>query len=359
MKIEKGIISNEQLLFLVIGLLQASTLTASFISGITKQNTWIVLLAGFIIILPVLLVYTSLNKKFPHKNLIEINNAIYGEKFGKVISLLYIFFFWFIICTNVRFIVDFFSTYLFPKTDISVFTIIIIITCNYTVKKGLEVIARTGFILSVLTILAFVLITIFTIKDINLSNFLPIFQINLKEFIMATNIIVAIPLGEIIVFLMIFPYVNDVKNVKKSVFLGLIIGSLFFFSVIVRNISVIGNIGYMDVQPEYQVAKLVNIGEIITRVEVLVAIILLFNVFLKICIFYYATVLSIAQCLKLRSYKPLTIPVGIISIILSISMFNSPVDESYLASIYSVFVIPFIMLFPVISLIIASIRKFT
>lgn len=359
MKIEKGIISSEQLLFLVIGLLQASTLTAAFISGITKQNTWIVLLAGFIIILPLLLVYTSLNKKFPHKNLIEINNTIYGEKLGKVMSLPYIFIFWFIICTNVRFIVDFFSTYLFPKTDINVFTIIIIITCNYTVKKGLEVIARTGFILSVLTILVAVLLTIFTIKDMNLSNFLPMLQVNLKEFIMATNITVAIPFGEIIVFLMIFPYVNDVKNVKKSVFLGLIIGSLFFFSTVVRDISVTGNIGYMDVQPEYQVAKLVDIGEIITRAEVLVAIILLFNVFLKICIFYYATVLSMAQCLKLRSYKPLTIPVGIISIILSISMFNSPVDEAYQSGIYSVFVIPLIIVFPVVSLIIASIRKLT
>ncbi|WP_406543538.1 GerAB/ArcD/ProY family transporter [Clostridium ljungdahlii] len=115
MKIEKGVISGPQLIFLIIGLLQASTLTAAFITGITKTNTWIVLLAGFIIILPLLLIYTSLSKKFPNKNLIEIIETTYGRYLGKIISILYIYFFWYIVSANLRFTADFFSTYLLQK----------------------------------------------------------------------------------------------------------------------------------------------------------------------------------------------------------------------------------------------------
>lgn len=358
MKIEKGIISSSQLTFLFIGLLEASTLTGAFISGITKQDTWIVLVAGFTIELFLLLVYTSLSKRFPDKNLIEINNEVYGKHFGKVMSLLYIYYFWFIIPANLRFIADFFSNYLFQETDISVFAIAIVMVCIYTIKKGIEVIARAGLILCIVTMIVALFITIITIKDMCLTNFLPIFQINLKEFILGTNIIVSIPCGEIVGFLMIFPYVNDIKQVRKSAILGYIIGGVYFLSVTLRNIAVLGNIGSIHVLQTYQVSKLINVGEIITRTEILIAVVLLFIVFIKISIFYYAIVLALAQFFKLSSYKSLVIPVGIISIVLANSMFNSPVEESYAAiSIYPIYAIPFVIIFPVISLIIASIRK--
>lgn len=357
MKIEKGVISSSQLMFLIIGLIEASTLTASFIVGVTKQDTWIVMLAGLSISLLLLLVYMSLSKRFPGENLIEINNEIYGHYFGKVMSILYIYFFWFVIPVNLRFISDFFTTYLFPDTDVIVFVICIAVVCMYTVKKGIEVIARSGFIITIIAIIVSVFITIVTLKDMNLSNFLPFFQLNLKEFVQGTNIMISIPFGEIVVFLMIFPCVNDIKQVKKSAYLGAIIGGMFFLIVIFRNISILGIIESIQVLPSYQVAKNINIGDIIERTEVLVAIVLLFNVFLKICIFYYATVLSIAQFFKLQSYKSLVIPVGIIGVVLSMSMYDSTVDEVYSSSLYSVFAIPFIILFPIVSLIIASLRK--
>lgn len=357
MRIEKGIISNKELIFLFISLLQASTLTAAFISGITKQNTWLVLLGGFVIVLLLLLVYTSISNKYPGRNLIEINSFIYGKHLGKAISIMYIYYFWFIIPANLRYISDFFSTYLFTEIDISIFSTIIIVICIYAVKKGLEVIARVAAILSIFSTIIAIIITLLTIQNIHPSNFLPLFQINLKDLIMGINVMVSIPFGETIVFLMIFPYVNSIKKVRNSAFWGLIAGSLYFFIIILRNTAVLGNLTSVHVLPSYQVTRLINVGEAITRIEVLIAVVLLFNVFIKICIFYYATVLSIAQFFKLRCYKPLVIPIGIISLILSMSMYDSPVDEAYQASNYAVYVIPVIIIIPIISLIIALIRK--
>lgn len=358
MKIEKGIISSSQLTFLIIGLFEANILTAAFISGIAKQNTWIVLIIGFFILLFMLFVYTSLNKIFPDKNLIEVNDVVYGKYFGKIMSILYIYYFWFIIPANLRFITDFFTVYLFPKTCITVLIVPLAAVCIYTVRKGIKVIARTGFILSVLSIIVAIVITLLTIKDVNLSNFLPFILPPLKKFMLAVNLIVALSFGEIIVFLMFFPYVNDKKQVRKDAFLGLINGVIYFLSIILRNIAILGNIAYIHVLPSYQVARLINVGEIITRMEVLIAVTLLFNMFLKICIFYYATVLSIAQCLNLRSYKPLVVPVGIISLILSITMFASPAEQSQVAtSTYDVYAVPFIIIFPIITLIIAKVKN--
>lgn len=358
MKIEKGVISSTQLMLLIIGLIESEILTSAFISGITKQNTWIVLLIGFVIILALLYVYISLSDKFPKKNLIEINDLVYGRYFGKVISILYVFYFWFIVSTNFRFIADFFSTYLFTEIDIKVFIIAISVLAIYTVKKGLEVIARSGSIITTLAVIINITVTILVIKDIDLSNLLPIFKINLKQLVQGVNLMVSIPFGEIIVFLMIFPYVNNRNQIKKSAFSGLIVGSITFLIIVLRNVSVLGNIYTVQVLPIYQVAKLINIGQIITRMEILIAAIYLFNVFLKICIFLYAAVLSVAQVFNLKSYKPLVIPMVIINIVLSIIMFSSDVDEAYQAiNIYSVYAILYVIIFPIVSIIIASIKK--
>lgn len=357
MKIEKGIISSSQLTVLVFGLLEASTLTTAFVSSITKQNTWAVFLAGFIIMLIMLLVYTELNIKFPCKNLIEINDEIYGKYLGKIFSILYIYYFWFIIPENLRFIADFFSTYLFPDTDINVFIIVVTTVGIYTIKNGLEVIARLSIILMSFILISSIFLTILVTPYIKLSNFLPVFEIGLKQFIQGTNLVVSIPLGEIIAFTMIFPYVNKQMQVRKAAFIGYFIGGISFFIFIFRNTAVLGNLRSIHILPSYQVAKLVNIGEIITRTEILVAITLLFIVFLKISIFYYATVLSMAQFFKLHSYKPLVIPIGIISGIFAVTMYNSSMEEGYNASIYAVFVIPFIILFPLISLIVVWVKK--
>lgn len=358
MKIEKGIISSSQLTFLIIGLFEANILTAAFISGIAKQNTWIVLIIGFLILLFMLFVYTSLNKIFPDKNLIEVNDVVYGKYFGKIMSILYIYYFWFVIAVNLRFITDFFTIYLFSKAWITVLIVPLAAVCIYTVRKGIEVIARVGFILSVLSIIVAIAITLLTIKDMDLSNFLPVILPPLNKFMQAVNLIISLSFGEIVVFLMYFPYVNDKKQVRKAAFLGVSNGVIYFLSIILRNIAVLGNIASMHVLPSYQVARLINLGEIITRMEVLIAVALLFNVFLKICIFYYATVLSIAQCLNLQSYKPIVIPVGIISLVLSITMLDSPTEMSQVAaSTYDVYAVPFIIIFPIITLIIAKIKN--
>jgi len=358
MKIEKERISSTQLIFLIIGLAESETLTSAFISGITKQNTWIVWLIGFVIILFMLFIYTSLNNKFPRKSLIEINDLVYGHFLGKIISILYIMYFLYIVAANFRFIADFFSIYLFPQTDIAIFIIGVLIVSMYALKKGLEVIARSAIVIAILAVIVDITITILTLEYFRITNFLPVFQINLKEFVQGINLMVAIPIGEIIVFLMIFPCVNDVNQVKKSAFLGCIIGNIFFLMIILRNISVLGNIEAIHVLPSYQVARIINVGDIITRMEVLIAIILLFDEFLKICIFYYATAVSTAQIFKLKDYKILVIPIGIISVVFSISMFNSAVEHLYYASsIYPIYTLLFIIIFPVLSFIIASIRK--
>ncbi|GKU23257.1 GerAB/ArcD/ProY family transporter [Clostridium folliculivorans] len=358
MKIEKGMISSSELMFLIIALLQGSTLTATFISGVTKQDTWVVVVVSFFILCFLLQVYLNLAQCFPEKNIIEINDITYGAYLGKFVSIIYIYHFWFIVAANLRFIADFFSTFLMQETDIIVFIVPISITCIYVIRKGIEVVARMAPFFTIFTIVAAIIIAVMLFSQYDIKNMLPMFQLNSMQFLQGVNVITVIPFGELLIFLMIFPSVGDKENIKKYSFKGMIIGVVFFLMIIVRNTLALGIVGEFEIQSSFQVAKLIDIADIISRLESLIAVVLLFNVFMKIAIFCYGTVLSIAQILKLKTYKHIVSPIVIISIIFSITMYESPVNQSYTAAnIYPVYAwIPEIV-FPIISLIIAKLRN--
>lgn len=167
----------------------------------------------------------------------------------------------------------------------------------------------------------------------------------------------AIPFNEVLIFMMVIPYVNKIKEVKTSVFLGMILGGVTFFIVVIRNTAVLGPLAEIVVSPSMEAARLIDIGNIINRLEALVAIALWETIFLKMSIFYYASVLGIAQLLKLRSYVPLVIPIGVIGISFALC-YESAMQFSYtLMNTYPMFSFPFYVVLPLLSLFIAKIRK--
>ncbi|QAA31382.1 GerAB/ArcD/ProY family transporter [Clostridium manihotivorum] len=358
MNIEKGNISSRQLMFLIIGLIEGSTLIAAFILGVTKEDTWIVLVVSFIIEGLLLATYMKLIQLIPGKSIIEINTITYGKYLGKVISIIYIFHFWFVLVSNFRFIADFYSTFLMQETHIEVFIFCIGIATIYVVKKGIETLARIVPPIAIGTVILGILLSILLFKEYDFTNILPIAQINLSQFIQGVNVLVAIPFGEIFVFFMMFSSVVDKENIKKEAFKGLIIGGALFLLIILRDIFALGVPEALDVQPSYQVAKLINIRDIITRMETLIAVVLLFNVFVKIAIFCYSAVLGTAELLRLRTYKGIVSPIVIIGMIFSVTMFDASINQAYFgANIYPVYAWIPEVIFPLGSLVIAKSKK--
>lgn len=135
-------------------------------------------------------------------------------------------------------------------------------------------------------------------------------------------------------------------------------GGVTLLIVTVRNTAVLGITSTILTSPSFEAVRLIDIAKIITRLELLVAVVLLVTLFIKVSIFYYATVLGMAQLLRLRSYLPLVLPIGIISISITVFMYDSPVEEAYNgANIWPIWTIPFQLLIPPISLLTAKIRR--
>jgi len=245
-----------------------------------------------------------------------------------------------------------------PETPTAAILIMFIFVCAWAVRNGIEVIARCSFIFVIITAVLVLMVTVLLLKDMKFTNFLPVFEIPLKDFLQGTHIIASIPFCQILVFIMITPYLNKIKQAKRSILLGLILGGIQLFIIVARDTAVLGITAFIMGSPSFQATRSIDIANILTRLDILVAIVLLITLFLRVSIFYYTTVTGIAQLLNLRSYLPLVLPIGIISISLSILVYDSIIEQAHFnATIWPIYAVLFEVLIPSVSLLIAKIRR--
>lgn len=358
MNIEKGEISSSQLMFLILCFIQSAHLTAVFIYHVSKHDTWLCVIAGFGVSLVFSLIYIALAQKFPGKNLIQIYDSIYGQYLGKLFSILFIFFFLLVIAPNLYYFSNFWLTYIMPETPRLAILIMFVFVCVWAVRNGIEVIARCSFLLVIITAASILIVTVLLLKDMKFTYFLPVFEIPLKDFVQSTHIVVSIPFCEIVVFLMVIPYTNNIKQAKKSVLLGLTLGAIQLLVIVARDTAVLGPIEDIAASPPFGAVRQIDIAKILTRLDILVAIALLVTMFIKVCVFFYATALGIAQLFNLQSYVQMVIPIGIISISFAMQIHGSAIEQAYVgANSWPFFTIPFEFLIPLISLLIAKMRR--
>lgn len=356
MKVEKGIISSSQLLFMIIGFIQAGNLLLAFSSGVLKHDGWLALIAALVLSIPIALSYAVLSNQFPGKNLVQINDLIYGPYLGKLISISYIMIFLSLVSLNLRFFSDFLITYIMPETPIWAILIILTFVCAWAVRGGIEVIARCSFVIVAIASIIILSTTVLMLGDMELKNFLPIFDLPLKDFIHGVHIIFSIHYLEIVAFLMVMAYVNKSNQVKFSMLAGLVLGAFSILILEVRNIAVLGRVSEIVSSPSFITVRYLSVAEVFTRMEMLVAIMLIMTVFLKVSILYYGVVIGTAQILKLRTFVPLVIPIGIIAIILAMISVDSSMEMFDLGkNFWPIFIVPFLLV-PVLSLLIARIR---
>lgn len=358
MKLEKGEISSSQLMFLVCAYMQGGLVSLSYADPISRHDTWLAVITALIMGLLFSLVYIKLASIFPGKTAIEINDLIFGTYLGKLISLQYLYLFITLLSIYLWFIGDFVLTFIMPETPITLIISMFTFVSAWAVRQGIEVIGRMSIAIVLIATLIISLTFVLLFKDMEFSNFLPIFEVPLKDLLQSTHIIMHISFSEVLIFLMVIPYINKPKQVKKSILLGLFSGGLLLLTTSIRNIATLGPLSSIVTSPAIEAVRLIDIGKIITRLEVLVAMAQIFSLFIITSILYYASALGIAQITKLRSYKPIVSPLGIFAVALAFISYDSSMQLSHSAMyITPIFSAWFYLILPLLSLVVAKLRK--
>lgn len=362
MKLDTTKVHGLDFMFAIACYIQSSSLLSSFFVSITKQDSWIVVLIGFIICLPVVWVYAKLIEAFPGKNLFSMFQIVYGKYLGKFFCFLLLVFFITLTALNSRDLTTFVSSTIMTQTPEMVIAITFLLTTAWAVYVGkLKQMVKYGFILTMFSVVIVFLTIILTLNLMDWENFLPIFDLPVKNYIQGTNIVITIPFAEIVIFLMVH---QNVDVGKRSFFfyfaIGVFIGCMSMFFVVIRDVAVLGNTITMFALPSFETLRMVSVTQALSRMEIVFSFILIVLLFFKVVWLYYISVLSMAQLFRFQNYKQLILLIGALTIILIFNLFPNSLSHAAVAQN----VAPFIWLIleigiPALTLLIGKMRGLT
>ena len=280
-----------------------------FVPAITAQeagvSAWLVPLIGQPIA-GYLAVWTAckLGERFPGLTLVQYGELILGKPAGKLLGCLYIFFLLVLNVLVIREFAGFFSVTMMPATPILVLNLFVVLVGGYAALQGIEVIGRmTQFVLP-LFVFSFLLIITLILPDVDLGYLQPPLGDGVMP-IVRSSVVPASWYGEIGVIALLLPMVNKPREVKRQGFITLLAVAGFLTLDIFVTQSVFGAEQTASLMfPFFQLAKYIERGNFIQRIESLIAIMWITGIVVKVALFTYLISLGITQVLGLKTSRP-------------------------------------------------------
>lgn len=358
---EHGKISYKQLTYIIIlsRLMMSLTFVPFFDAPPGNQDMWISSLLSFFFQFVLFMPLIYLCDHYKNLNLIQISEKTLGT-FGKIIGILYIWFFIHIDAIHIRQFGEYLTSVPYPETPITVFIISLMCFGVHTVGHGIETIGRITEIVFPLILFFVILILALVTNKVELANLLPIMEKGFLE-ICKGAFIIASRTTEILFLPMLYPFISNanIKYSKKSSFWVSTLLSISFSIIYIFIISVLGiKQAKNRVFPFSSIVRAISLADFIERIDAVFMGIWVLGMYVKIAIFFYLAVLGISQIFNLSDFRPIIIPVGTIIISLSILQSESIIAlyEFMSYKIYTWYVLFFITFLPIIMIIISKLK---
>jgi spore germination protein KB len=354
-------ISPRQLMILVL-LYSVGTVilhTPSPIAAFAKQDAWLAVILGTAAGLMLVWLYIKVAHLFPNLTLDQINEKVFGKWIGKLIN--FSFFFW-VMTTGAGIpfhVSNFIKTFWMPETPIVSLTILFGTIVIGAVRLGVETFSRLAELLFFPFLILLIAFIGFVAPQIEVKHIQPVVENGVTPIIRASLFYVSVFSFSPVKFLMIFPFVNNSKAAGKAFYIGTCLGGILLLIIVLLNILVLGpEIMANNSAPTYALAKKINVGDFLTRIEAIIAFIWLISTFIRAVMYFHVSLVVFAGLFGIQNVRPLSAPLGMFMIVLSLVI--APSDHyiaDFLKDTWFFYAGTFGLVLPLLLLGIAKIRK--
>ncbi|MCZ8523519.1 MULTISPECIES: GerAB/ArcD/ProY family transporter [Paenibacillus] len=356
---ERISISQLSALMCMFTISSSTLLIPTFLTTQAKQDAWIAVTAGTLVSFLFIPLYTKLGNSHPRQTLVEYSEAILGRMPGKAVSLLFLGYVLILTSGLLRQLGEMITTLTLSQTPIQAVHAVMLLLVVFSVRRGLESIARASeiFLPWVLTFILFFLL--FLAPKIHYHYLLPVYEHGLPPIVKGAITVIGIPYLDLVVFLMILPHLRRTENAGKAFRFSLVTGGTIVLLFTLFSILVLGaQATERSVYPLFQMAQKVDIGNFIQRIEVLVGGVWFISLFFKLTVCFYAAVLGLCQVFGLKSYREITFPIGLLVGVLAMIMAPSSVYFlNTIREIWAVGVLPYGLLLPLLLLLVHTLKR--
>jgi spore germination protein KB len=349
-------ITDKEAIFVLTLFIMGSTLIIG-IGGNAKNDAWISGIVGAILAIPMLLVYSRILHLFPGKDLFDILNETLGKVPGKMVAIIYIWYAFHLGALILQNYGQFINSMAMPETPIMISFFSLGLLCIFAVKLGIEVIARTSAFFLPLIFFIIVVVQLLSIPEMHFHNLKPILGNGYSLVMKGGFTAFAVPFAESVLFLGVFSSLKTKKSPYKVYFWGLLIASATLVIIKMRNILILGNLVESLYFPAYVAVGRISIGTFIQRVEVTVAIVMIFDVFIKASVCLLVACKGIGKMFNLSDYRSIVIQTGLLMIYFSYIVYDNIMVMQYWAfKVYPYYAFPMQVILPIIIWIAAEIK---
>ncbi|MBD0380740.1 GerAB/ArcD/ProY family transporter [Paenibacillus sedimenti] len=321
------------------------------------RDSWISVLCTLIPVVVLGCITAHLAQRYPGKTIMEYSEDIMGKWLGKLFAFLFIFYFFHDASISIRGFGEFFTTAVTPRTPILVYMSCIVFLAAFTVRSGLETMARTNQIFLFSMIPIGLLASTLTHKDKDFQNFLPVLEHGMKPVLLGSLSLFSL-FSTFFVMGMIFPYVRTDKQLKRYSMLTMIILIIMFLGPITGPVALFGAERSQGLSfPTFQILRDIKVGQL-QRLDFIGILLWSLGSYAKISLFLYATCMGTAKLFRLNNHTKLTTPFGILLIIVSLLNEDNFVGlYRFLTNIYPYYSTLLGFLLPCILLVVSMVRR--
>jgi len=254
----------------------------------------------------------------------------------------------------------FIITQMYPETPITFINLLLVIIVIMAVRLGIQTIARSAEIFIFIFLFLYIILAVAITPQIDLTNIEPFFQAKFSSILSSSFKLTAVSTVNSIALFMIFPaFVNEIKKCRKYFYLGSLIGGAVIVSITFLCIIVLGsNTTSQQVYPSFTLAKVINVGDFLTRIEALMATLWTLALFFKVTLYFYAGVFGLSKIINIKEYRVLTFPVGAIVLFISLIIFPNILYQKVFDEVQAIVITSVVgLFFPLITTIIFLLRK--
>ncbi len=354
---QKEIISSKQATAILIMFLFGSSVVLGVNSELC-QDTWLALFTSVLMFIPLIFIYSRVIKLFPEKDIFIIIDNLFGKFFGKIIIVLISWYALHLGSLVLRDFSEFIQVVSMNETPEIILMIAMIAIIIYLAKSGIETLGRWSITIFFI-IITFVIITlIFSGSKLDFNNLLPIFNHSPKEVLTSAYSILSFPFAETVVFITLAGAIKKKDSPYKIYLFASLIALIIFTIIVTRNMAVAGAPTIkIAAFPSYTSARLIGIGDFLTRIEGSVTINFILAGITKITVCLMAATKGISHLFKINNYRTLVTPTGLLMVALSTILYSNITQMFNFLPTYSIYAIPFQIIIPIIIWITAEIKK--
>ncbi|MGF7058126.1 GerAB/ArcD/ProY family transporter [Brassicibacter mesophilus] len=307
---------------LIIG--TSAIYTLAFEAG---RDLWIANILSIGMAFIIGLICAKINRIFPGKDLYEILEICFGNVIGKIISILYTWYFIHDAAEIARNYSTFVTTVSIPETPFIIIVMFLVLLCTFVIRDGIETLSKVNEVFIIVFIFFVLIGAILLLPKIHPENIKPVLYNGMRPVLKGAFSAFSFPFGELVIFITVFSHLRNVDSSTKIYSFGLLLGGIILIIISIFDLLVLGvSNALVELYPSYSTFAKIDIGNFLQRLEIISAIFFSLGTFIKLSIYLLVACRGITGIFKLSEYRSIVTVVALNIVNLSYAMYDGTLE---------------------------------